>query len=537
MEEIHRPPYSGDLPEERVFAETFSPRIDPPVRKAFFGSDRNSIIFALILACLSILCVNSYVFAPQPGLGASIFTVAIFFTLAAYLFKKRKAVTFYGVFCCAAYLVLAVSFSVTGSNGFLIVNLLFVLSGVIYMEFMQRQKSDGFRFIGGLCRAMFILTFGRIHYGVYALFHKEGSDGAVQKRKAGGVLIGAAIAFPFLIIIVPLLISSDAAFESLFSSITADTVREILVSLFLGALVFILLFSRAICIPREEQKTYEKMSGRGMEPVIILTFLSMVSGIYVIYLFTQLAYFINGFAGLLPEGYSVAEYARRGFFEMSIICAINLLIVFLANLLCRKTDGKTPRAVKILSLFLCVFSLFLAATVLSKIILYIGSFGMTRLRILTSLFTILLVIIFISVAIGLFRKNVPYVRIALAAAAVLLLFATYADTDRLIAAYNIRAYQSGSLSSIDMVTISELDSHTVVPYVFDLLHDKNADVSRAAKGILSAHAEQIFKISDDRSSIEKHWESDWRAWNLAEQQAADLLANEFDKYYIANTYR
>ena len=44
-----------------------------------------------------------------------------------------------------------------------------------------------------------------------------------------------------------------------------------------------------------------------------------------------------------------------------------------------------------------VFSLLLAATSLSKIVLYVSRFGMTRLRILTSIFTVLLIVIFLAV--------------------------------------------------------------------------------------------------------------------------------------------
>lgn len=530
-------------PEQQQFQQAFQPVYQPPkqtaIRKPYFGTDRMGIVFALILLCLSVLCANSYIYASHPGLGASIFTVAIFFTLAVHLYKKRKAITFYGVFCCLAYLALAVSFSVTGSHIFFVINALFVLSGVIYMEFMKQRRYDGFRSIGDLCHTMFTLTFGRIHYGVYALFHRHDSDGTVQKRKSGGVLLGIAIAVPFLIIIIPLLILSDAAFENLFSNITLDTVGEIIVSLIFGMLVFTLLFGRALCIPREERKPVEKASSSGgMESVIIVTFLSMIAAIYAVYLFTQIAYFFNGFAGLLPKGYSVAEYARRGFFEMSIICAINLLIVFLANLLCRKTDAKTPRAVKLLSLFLCIFSLFLAATVLSKIGLYIHSFGMTRLRILTSLFTILLAVVFITVSIRLFRKNVPYMKIALVTATLLLLFATYADVDRLVAAYNIRAYQSGTLDSIDMDTISELSSPTVVPYVFELIDDDDFTVSENAKRILSRHADRLFTTNQNEPYlITGRRNTDWRAWSYYESEATELLEREFNQYYRSSWQR
>lgn len=517
----------------------YIPPVQPPVRKMpYFGTNRKDLVFALILLCLSIFCANSFIYVSRPGLGASIFTVAIFITLAVFLFRQKKAVTFYGIFACFMYPAFAVSFSVTGSNIFFVVNALFVLSGIIYMEFMQLRHYQGFRSIGDLCYTLFLLTFGRIHYAFYALFHRETPDGTVIKRKTSGIFLGIAIAVPFLVVIIPLLILSDAAFENLLSGITLSKVIEIMISVFFGVLIFTLLLGRALCAPRTKRKEAEEKHRNGMDSVIVISFLSMICAIYVVYLVSQLAYFFNAFAGLLPKGYSVAEYARRGFFEMTLICAINLLIVFLANLLCSKKDEKTPRAVQILSMFLCIFSLVMAATVLSKIGLYIHSFGMTRLRILTSLFTILLIVIFISAAIRLFSKNVPYMKIALMTAAVLLLFATYADTDRLVASYNIRAYQNGTLSSIDMRTIRDLGSHTVVPYVFDLIDDEKAEVSEEAKDILSEHADRIFIIKGSATPVlVERRDTDWRAWNYTENEAARLLEKDFYSYYTGREYR
>ena len=74
-----QPPYQQPMPPQ--YQPPIQPPYQPPVRRAYFGTDRKGIIFALILLCFSILCANSYIYSEHPGLGASIFTVAIFFTL------------------------------------------------------------------------------------------------------------------------------------------------------------------------------------------------------------------------------------------------------------------------------------------------------------------------------------------------------------------------------------------------------------------------------------------------------------------------
>ena len=54
-----------------------------------------------------------------------------------------------------------------------------------------------------------------------------------------------------------------------------------------------------------------------MASVTLCVALGMISLVYVLYLVSQLAYFSGGFSGILPKGYTMAEYARRGFFEMA----------------------------------------------------------------------------------------------------------------------------------------------------------------------------------------------------------------------------
>ncbi len=70
--------------------------------------------------------------------------------------------------------------------------------------------------------------------------------------------------------------------------------------------------------------------------------LGTVCLIYAVYLLSQLAYLGGGFAGILPDGYTLAEYARRGFFEMAWLSFINLGLMCLAMGLVEK-EGRCPR--------------------------------------------------------------------------------------------------------------------------------------------------------------------------------------------------
>ena len=87
-----------------------------------------------------------------------------------------------------------------------------------------------------------------------------------------------------------------------------------------------------------------------------------------------------------------AEYARHGFFELCAVTAINLAVIFAAKLLSQEGRGKLLRIEVIL---LSVFTLALTVIDLSKMVLYIQSYGLTRLRIYTSIFMVFLFIVFL----------------------------------------------------------------------------------------------------------------------------------------------
>lgn len=503
------------------------------MQSALRPANRRDLFFALPVAILSILCADFYVWGGA-GIAAAAATVLLCLTALLYLRPHRQQVTAYGLFCLLAYLAGAGAMAVSDDSitKILVILCLLVLSGLAYMELMNLRARDYDYPIyppetrgpaGDLIFAFFVLPFGGIGRTCYALFHRADGDGQVRGRRACSVLLGLACAIPVLLVIIPLLMSSDAAFEGLLDKLDFSVVRELIGVVLIGLFVFLLAFSRMFNSQQYYPPQKAAPSDRGLEPVILSSFLGALSAVYVVYLITQLAYFFSAFEGLLPKDYTVAQYARRGFFEMAAICAINLGLIFLAQLICRKKSGKVSLAVRVLSTFICIFSLVLIVTALSKMFLYINSFGMTRQRILTSVFMLFLGIVFLAVIARMFWKKVPCLKIAVVVGAVLLIATCYADVDRVVAGYNVHAYQSGTLDSIDMEHLASLDSGAAVPYLFELL-ENTADplVEEEARDIL----EDWFRVcyhQEGNSLVPCEAASDWRALNLANIRAKELL--------------
>lgn len=507
----------------------------PPLREP---ASKRDLIYAAIFFVLSIFSVNFFLYG---GCGAAlgISATALFVTGVLYVFPNRKKCSLYACAGMLFYILCATSliFSDSAVGRFLVICAMLVLSTLTLMELMSLRKHLPGRVHAVLdwFRNALVLPFESINAVFYAIFHRKTAEGETKKRRTGSVLLGLLCAVPVLLIVVPLLISADAAFDQLLSKLTMEGNPEPTVSLLVGAAVFILLFGQHFAAVRKEPEAVAaESSGKGIETTALVSFLSVICVVYVLYLVSQLAYFFNAFRGLLPENYSVAQYARRGFFEMVFICLINLGLVMVALLTARKQNGKEPLIIRIVSLFLCMFSLLLIATAISKMVLYIGSFGLTHLRVLTTVFMVFLCVVFVSVALWIFLRRLPYMKITVITAAVLIALVGFADPDRMVAEYNVNAYLSGELDSIDMRELMNLSSDAVVPCVWELTEDANPRVYEKAWGILYDHLEDYGMVEAYTGKVEEG-QYDWRGFNLPSYRAYLFLKEHAEE--ICSTAR
>lgn len=459
---------------------------------------------ALLVFCF--LLWDSLCWAKGLGLGEALGLAGLLPAALIYLKGREGRLTPYACVCGGLYLLGAVSFILSGDQSLKGLTLLTLvpLFLIVFLERLGLRTGTGLRHrLHDLLSAGFAMTLGRMPAGVWALTHCGEADSARSKRTRS-VFLGLICAVPALVILIPLLISSDAAFEGLVESLDWTTARRGLVSLGFGGFTALLVFTLLFTSDKGPGKMLESPR-KGVEPAAIAAFLGIIGAVYVLYLVAQFAYFTDAFRGLLPKGFTVAKYARRGFFEMCWIVAINLFLIVLALGLCRKDGGKVPGAVKGLALFLCLFCLILVATALSKMVLYMGSFGLTRLRLLTSVFMVFLGLVVLAVGLRLFVKGIPVVQTAVTLGAVILIGLSLANVDGIVARYNVNAWKSGKLDSLDVDMICSLGDGAV-PVLAELADCGDERVSELAREELKFRSP----------------ETDLRSWNLVTQEANEV---------------
>ena len=446
-----------------------------------FPTGKTELLFAgLILICGWLIC-NS-VFYGGLYLGFALFSGLALILSTLYLLRSGCKLTGYTGALLGLSLVLTAAFARSDDAFVKFVMACFLLVssnlGLCLLANQNRRDSRGFLSIFDAPRTMFTLGCGKLAKALDGIFDVFRQGGSVVKR-SGAIGLGLVIAVPVLAILIPLLVGADAAFEAVLDLLPEIEFGEILTSVLTGSILAWWLYTRGTALRHAPKAQPKAAANRGLSAATVNTVLIAVSIVYVAYLLSQLAYFSGGLSGILPDGYTLSEYARRGFFEMAWICAVNLTVIAFSVGLLQK-DGNAPLLTRILCLFIAIITLFLVVAASAKMYLYINSYGLTRLRVLTEIIMVFLGISTALVTVWLFVPKLPYMKAIVLTAMILCTLTAWADVDTVVAKYNVEAYQSGKLATVDTDYLGSLGDGAI-PYLYTLTSDSDPDVAYAAK--------------------------------------------------------
>jgi hypothetical protein len=114
--------------------------------------------------------------------------------------------------------------------------------------------------------------------------------------------------------------------------------------------------------------------------------LGSVVVLFSVFVALQLRYLFGGQANINETGFTFADYARRGFFELVWVAVLSLgLYIGLGTITRRETPGQ-ERAFTLLTIALLSLVLIILASALQRLLLYENAYGFTRLRTYTHIF-------------------------------------------------------------------------------------------------------------------------------------------------------
>ncbi len=311
----------------------------------------------------------------------------------------------------------------------------------------------------------------------------------LKNDKVRNIIIGTLISIPILFVITLLLSSADMLFgsvaEDIYDGIFSADIFWIISMVVFGMLAcYCILSATLLRVGMEEKKGFAKADAS-----IAATVITLLCLLYACFCVLQILYLFTGGLLVLPEGYTYAEYARRGFFELMFVTAINISLM----ILCR-TLFKESKFLNFLVVFMTACTFILIASATYRMLLYINSYHLTFLRLFVLLVLFIEVFILTGVIISEFRKNFPLFTYSVAVITICYLVFALGKPDYVIASYLI--HQKDTLNMEDLSYLSTELSLDAAPVLLPILEnekrwDKNAETS----GDYGFESDRIYPMS------------------------------------------
>ncbi len=491
--------------------------------KQYSPLDKKDKFSLVSVAVLCFLFADFVLFAEAIGLGFTLVYMLLLAFSTAYLLGKRCRPSPIGVVYGILSLLSAVS--VTVYNDSITQFLMPFVSAVLYVLYClsyttDRQKFGSYKIILSSVKALTLGSFKTVPEVVGSV--KAGKNG---DKKSLSALVGILVAIPVLCAVVPLLAKSDAAFEGLVSGVFSKTlsyIGELIVALILFPYCYAYIFSIR---HKSRNDSSAKNNRRTLSYTACTSFLCVIAVTYLLYLFSQLAYFFSAFSYILPDGYdnTASEFARRGFYEMCVVCVINLTLVGIISAFVKNKNGKLLKA---LCVFVSAFSALLVVIAMQKMVMNIGIYGLSKNRILVFAFMLMMLVTIVMLVIHIFAPKVPYMQTIIVFCSALLIAISYSNVDAKIADYNIKAYNNHTIENLDVNSIADL-SDSAVPYLISLAENGNGEAQNALYNIVGNNYHDELALSLKTMKIKSS--GDIRTLNYSHT----LAANAIYDYYLS----
>jgi len=424
-----------------------------------------------------------------PGVSVFLYSLLILgFTF--YLGERFSAKISTSVYGLAAVIVFFAGMVFVRANAFLAVMnmflVIFLLLSVVRLAMQpnlslrQYRVSQYFHQIGGLPMRFIQEFFEAMHRTT------RGRSGRLQKSSYAPVVRGLLISIPLLVVFSWLLASADLVFKKFVESLVDfDVPSELLVrtglalfvaSLFIGA--FALIFIRtgaAEADPEPDAKKYGTT-----EAMVVL---GSVGLLFLIFVLIQFAYFFGNSDHIISAGYTYAQYARKGFFELIAVATISLLLIWRIKLYTKFHTAQQTAAFKWMSGGLIAEVLIIMLSAHMRLNMYEEAYGFTTLRLLSHLFIGWLAVAFVLLLVYIVREERENQFAFQAFVSVLAFFAlvNLINPDAFIARQNISRFND--TGKLDLYYLGNL-SEDATPVIADLLDHSDQDLQKSAANVL-----------------------------------------------------
>ncbi|MDR3295042.1 MAG: DUF4173 domain-containing protein [Clostridiales Family XIII bacterium] len=419
----------------------------------------------------------------QPALGVTLFIAVLCAFSLLYYRQAGIRPSPAGFAALAAVCLSGAQFTLFATMDLQFFNFLFLSSAFLYWTALTSGtrltgRLSGY-ILGDLFNQWLIVPFS--NFAALPAGIRQSLKGTKKGREIFGAAVGFLIFLPVLLLVISLLSGADDAFSDFWNNLVrhlmlADLgtwLLEFILGIPVACYLYGVLYGNARKL-HTGNLTHDGIAAglrklRVAPGAALYAPLAAFNLLYLLFFIALGGYLFSAFFGDLPDTMTYAEYARKGFFELCGVAAINLGVLALVYTLMKREKDARPAPLRFLTGLMSAFTLLLVATAMSKMLLYIASYGLTRLRVYTSWFMLLLFIAFLLIALWHVRRfdlSKPLILVF----AIAFIALTYANTDGIIAKYNIERHAAGELASLDYYALAQL-SDAAAPYLFEVFEN------------------------------------------------------------------
>jgi len=337
-----------------------------------------------------------------------------------------------------------------------------------------------------------------------------------EQKVFSKIVKGVLMAIPVLFVFILLFSSADLIFQKYISDlISIDNELEIIFRFILILIVTIVFIGAYTYSFREKEGQItapQKSKNHTVGDIEISIILGSVNALFFIFILVQLTYLFGGESNISTQGFTYAEYARRGFFELIAVAVISLFLLLTTEKYVIKKETEHALGFKILSTVLIIQVVLIMASAFTRLSLYEEAYGFTTLRLYSHTFIILLAIIFCLLLYKIHkdkRENTFAFRVFLSLTLFLAVM-NFLNPDAFIAQRNIERF--ASTGKLDIYYLSRL-SDDAIPDIIKVLNIPDEDLRKK----FASELYWRMKDSDSRNF------SPWQSLNISRMRANKIL--------------
>jgi len=348
------------------------------------------------------------------------------------------------------------------------------------------------------------------------------------------IIKGVVITIPIIFVLILLFSSADLVFQKYVSYLFTLDINPEIFFRFILILIVTFIFIGAFSYIFQESKQHETIKQENKKYIIgdieSSIILGSINVLFLLFILVQLTYLFGGENNISAQGFTYAEYARRGFFELIIVAVISLLLLLVIEKYVVKWKEKHIPWFKILSTAMILQVVIIMVSAFMRLLLYEEAYGFTTLRLYSHSFLILLAVIFCLLIYKIYRNKTESVFVfqIFVSAFIFLAGMNFLNPDRFIAQQNIKRFSN--TENLDVYYLANLSDDAIPEIVkaLDTLQDEESKNRLGGRLYLR--------------SLEDNGYGNWQSFNISRTRAKRILDLEeerlkqykgyYEDYYI-----